>query len=183
MASGFSRRTGDVRAAESLVSSLVASGFGRWSPDSLVSSFVASGFSRTLRGRASRRALSLTRHQAPSVATHAIISPCTRRRPLCELKPALTISTPPSTPSRASTLCSSSHRYDRGDDREVVALCAAALAFGRVASVMQSIAALLAVMGRRPASVRPRLRSRAGTAILLASADSSLDQRLRTSPR
>lgn len=36
-------------------------------------------------------------------------------------------------------------------DREVVGLCAAALAFGRVASVLQAIDALLAVMGSSPA--------------------------------
>ena len=38
------------------------------------------------------------------------------------------------------------------DDREVVAFCAAALAFGRVASVLQSIESLLAVMGPHPAA-------------------------------
>jgi uncharacterized protein (TIGR02757 family) len=42
-------------------------------------------------------------------------------------------------------------RYDRKDDREVVGFCAAALAFGRVASVLQSIERLLAIMGREPA--------------------------------
>lgn len=43
-------------------------------------------------------------------------------------------------------------RYERPDDREVVAFCAAALAFGRVASVLQSIERLLAVVGDRPAA-------------------------------
>lgn len=43
-------------------------------------------------------------------------------------------------------------RYDRADDREVVGFCAAALAFGRVASVLQSIERLLAIVGRRPAA-------------------------------
>ncbi len=43
-------------------------------------------------------------------------------------------------------------RYPRADDREVVAFCAAGLAFGRVASVLQSIEALLAVMGPDPAA-------------------------------
>jgi uncharacterized protein (TIGR02757 family) len=38
------------------------------------------------------------------------------------------------------------------DDREVAGFCAAALAFGRVASVMHSIGALFAVMGPRPAA-------------------------------
>jgi uncharacterized protein (TIGR02757 family) len=41
--------------------------------------------------------------------------------------------------------------YDSDDDREIVAFCAAGLAFGRVASVLQSISALLEVMGTRPA--------------------------------
>jgi uncharacterized protein (TIGR02757 family) len=43
-------------------------------------------------------------------------------------------------------------RYQRPDDREVVAFCAAALAFGRVASVLQSIERLLAILGDRPAA-------------------------------
>jgi uncharacterized protein (TIGR02757 family) len=42
-------------------------------------------------------------------------------------------------------------RYTATADREVVGFCAAALAFGRVASVLQSIESLLAVMGARPA--------------------------------
>ena len=42
-------------------------------------------------------------------------------------------------------------RYAAGPDREVVGFCAAALAFGRVASVLQSIESLLAVMGPEPA--------------------------------
>jgi uncharacterized protein (TIGR02757 family) len=42
-------------------------------------------------------------------------------------------------------------RYTEADDREVVGFCAAALAFGRVASVLHSIQALLEVMGPRPA--------------------------------
>lgn len=42
-------------------------------------------------------------------------------------------------------------RYERSDDREVVGFCAAALAFGRVASVLQSIDRLLAIFGPRPA--------------------------------
>ncbi len=43
-------------------------------------------------------------------------------------------------------------RFVSRDDREVVGFCAAALAFGRVASVLQSIESLLAVMGPAPAS-------------------------------
>jgi len=42
-------------------------------------------------------------------------------------------------------------RYTARDDREVVGFCAAGLAFGRVASVLQSIESLLEVMGPRPA--------------------------------
>ena len=42
-------------------------------------------------------------------------------------------------------------RYTRPDDVEVVAFCAASLAFGRVASVLQSIERLLAIMGEHPA--------------------------------
>jgi uncharacterized protein (TIGR02757 family) len=42
-------------------------------------------------------------------------------------------------------------RFTRGDDREVAGFVAAALAFGRVAAVMQSIERVLAVAGPRPA--------------------------------
>jgi uncharacterized protein (TIGR02757 family) len=42
-------------------------------------------------------------------------------------------------------------RYPRHDDREIVAFCAASLAFGRVASVLQSIERLMAILGPRPA--------------------------------
>jgi uncharacterized protein (TIGR02757 family) len=43
-------------------------------------------------------------------------------------------------------------RYEAPDDREVVGFCAAALAFGRVASVLQSVESLLDVMGPHPAA-------------------------------
>jgi uncharacterized protein (TIGR02757 family) len=43
-------------------------------------------------------------------------------------------------------------RYRAPEDREVVGFCAAALAFGRVASVLNSIETLLAAMGPQPAS-------------------------------
>ena len=43
-------------------------------------------------------------------------------------------------------------RYAAPDDREVVGFFAAGLAFGRVASVLNSIESLLAVMGPRPAA-------------------------------
>ena len=57
-------------------------------------------------------------------------------------------------------------RYESAADREVVGFCAAALAFGRVASVLQSIESLLAVMGPAAGTVRSPLRSgaRQGTA-------------------
>jgi uncharacterized protein (TIGR02757 family) len=43
-------------------------------------------------------------------------------------------------------------RFDRDDDREIAGFCASALAFGRVASVLQSIERLLAIFGNRPAA-------------------------------
>lgn len=43
-------------------------------------------------------------------------------------------------------------RYDRVDDREVIAFVAAGLAFGRVASVVQSIEAVCRVLGPSPAA-------------------------------
>ena len=43
-------------------------------------------------------------------------------------------------------------RFRRNDDREVVGFIAAALAFGRVSSVLQSIERVLAVMGSAPGS-------------------------------
>jgi uncharacterized protein (TIGR02757 family) len=41
--------------------------------------------------------------------------------------------------------------YSRPEDREIAGFCAAALAFGRVASVLASISALFRIMGDRPA--------------------------------
>ena len=49
-------------------------------------------------------------------------------------------------------------RYRLARDREVVGFCAAALAFGRVASVIQSIESLLEVMGSHPAQFVRRFR-------------------------
>jgi uncharacterized protein (TIGR02757 family) len=43
-------------------------------------------------------------------------------------------------------------RYERDDDREIVAFVAAGLAFGRVASVMTSVEALCRVLGPEPAA-------------------------------
>jgi hypothetical protein len=45
-----------------------------------------------------------------------------------------------------------SRRYPDRADREVVGFCAAALAFGRVTSVIQSIERLMEVMGPSPAA-------------------------------
>lgn len=42
-------------------------------------------------------------------------------------------------------------RYERPDDREIVAFIASGLAFGRVASVLQSVERVLAVLGPNPA--------------------------------
>jgi uncharacterized protein (TIGR02757 family) len=42
-------------------------------------------------------------------------------------------------------------RFTRPEDREIVGFCAASLAFGRVASVLQSIERLLGVVGNNPA--------------------------------
>jgi uncharacterized protein (TIGR02757 family) len=57
------------------------------------------------------------------------------------------------------------HRFERGDDREVVAFLASALAFGRVQSVINSIEGILAVMGPSPAAyVRAFTPSRDRTA-------------------
>jgi uncharacterized protein (TIGR02757 family) len=43
-------------------------------------------------------------------------------------------------------------RFESAADREIAGFCAAALAFGRVASVLQSIERLLTVMGKSPAA-------------------------------
>jgi uncharacterized protein (TIGR02757 family) len=61
-------------------------------------------------------------------------------------------------------------RYPDAADREIVGFCAAALAFGRVASVLQSIESLLAAMGPRPAvfvrAFDPRTDGRALTSFV-----------------
>ena len=58
-------------------------------------------------------------------------------------------------------------RYARPEDQEIVGFCAAGLAFGRVASVLQSVEALLVLLGPSPAAYvrsfevereRPRLK-------------------------
>lgn len=42
-------------------------------------------------------------------------------------------------------------RYDRREDQEIVGFCASALAFGRVASVLNTVDALARLLGQRPA--------------------------------
>jgi uncharacterized protein (TIGR02757 family) len=51
-------------------------------------------------------------------------------------------------------------RFSRDDDREVVGLVAASLAFGRVMSVLQSIERVLAVIGPQPAAYLRRFEPR-----------------------
>jgi uncharacterized protein (TIGR02757 family) len=51
-------------------------------------------------------------------------------------------------------------RFARNDDREIVGFIAAALAFGRVSSVLQSIERVLAVMGPAPAAYVRRFEPR-----------------------
>ena len=51
-------------------------------------------------------------------------------------------------------------RFQRDDDREIVGFIAAALAFGRVSSVLQSIERVLAVMGPEPAACVRRFDAR-----------------------
>jgi uncharacterized protein (TIGR02757 family) len=51
-------------------------------------------------------------------------------------------------------------RYQRDDDREIVGFIAAALAFGRVSSVLQSIERVVAVIGPEPAAYVRRFDAR-----------------------
>jgi len=51
-------------------------------------------------------------------------------------------------------------RFERDDDREIVGFVAAALAFGRVSSVLQSIERVLAVIGPAPAAYVRRFDAR-----------------------
>lgn len=54
-------------------------------------------------------------------------------------------------------------RYERPDDREVIAFLAASLAFGRVSSVLQSIERVVALMGDTPAEYVRRFDPRRET--------------------
>jgi uncharacterized protein (TIGR02757 family) len=58
-------------------------------------------------------------------------------------------------------------RYERLDDREIVAFVAAALAFGRVSSVMASIEAVCRVLGPHPAEYVRAFRAREHRAAFL----------------
>lgn len=70
-----------------------------------------------------------------------------------DLKPALdTLYESFNYPASAADPIQIVRRFERPDDREVVGFCAAVLAFGRVASVLQSIERLLAIMGPEPAA-------------------------------
>lgn len=57
-------------------------------------------------------------------------------------------------------------RFSRPDDQEVVAFCAAGLAFGRVTSVMQSVGRVVEVMGAHPAEFVRRFDPRRDAAPL-----------------
>lgn len=59
---------------------------------------------------------------------------------------------------RANDPVSFVHRYERDDDREVVALIAALLAFGNVTSIKRSVARVLCALGPRPAARVARAR-------------------------
>jgi uncharacterized protein (TIGR02757 family) len=99
-------------------------------------------------------------------AVHAVLAPATsgllivtatRRAPLRDreivaLRPMLDrLYASFNYPDAAADPVQFVHRYRDPADREVVAFCAAALAFGRVASVLSSIDALLGVLGPHPA--------------------------------
>ncbi len=83
-----------------------------------------------------------------------------------DLKPALDrLYTDFTYPEFASDPIQIVRRYTRADDREVAGFCAAALAFGRVGSVMQSIERVLGTMGGAPADyVRAFVPARDGGA-------------------
>jgi len=69
-----------------------------------------------------------------------------------ELKPVLDrLYTEFNYPDSATDPVQIVRRFTRADDREVVGFIAASLAFGRVASVIQSIERVLVVLGRHPA--------------------------------
>ncbi len=72
---------------------------------------------------------------------------------MTELKPALDrLYADFNHPDSATDPIQIVRRFDADDDREIVGFIAAALAFGRVSSVLQSIERVLAVMGPQPAA-------------------------------
>jgi uncharacterized protein (TIGR02757 family) len=82
-----------------------------------------------------------------------MIRDCVIRKPQIQaLKPVLDrLYTEFNYPESATDPIQIVRRFTRTDDREVVGFIAASLAFGRVASVIQSIERVLAVTGPRPA--------------------------------
>ena len=76
-----------------------------------------------------------------------------RGLPIGELKPALDrLYESFNYPESAADPIQIVRRWQAADDCEVVAYCAAALAFGRVASVLQSIERVVEIMGAQPAA-------------------------------
>lgn len=67
-------------------------------------------------------------------------------------------------PDSASDPIQIVRRFTRAEDQEIVGFCAAALAFGRVSSVLQSIERLLALMGPHPADYVRRFEPEAEAA-------------------
>lgn len=87
---------------------------------------------------------------------------------MTELKPVLDrLYTEFNYPDSATDPIQIVRRFTRNDDREVVGFIAAALAFGRVASVLQSIERVVAVMGPRPAAYVRRFDPARDTAAFL----------------
>src|SRR5437588_8854575 len=109
--------------------------------------------SRRLTRRAGRRAPPALSAGVCACENHYTLSIAPRSSPVSALKPLLDrLYTDFNHPDSAADPIQIVRRYHRSDDREVVGLAAASLAFGRVGSVMQSIERLLRIMGPHPAS-------------------------------
>ena len=92
---------------------------------------------------------------------HQILKPAAVRLQMSRLKPVLDqLYASFNQPDAATDPIQIVRRFTRDDDREVVGFIAAALAFGRVASVLQSIERVLAVMGPAPAAYVRRFDAR-----------------------